>query len=260
MIEHNVAVELLRLSMLVYNYGEKFTLNQDETIESFVNNSIGVEDILLDVSKSCPSGKVCKFVSDEKTDTQGCVVVDDKNICVVFRGSSSIKDWFVDLQFKKHHLKDDIWVHKGFYKAIMSVYRTLADQVKEQIALFPNHNIYITGHSLACALSSLFGYLLSDEIENNITIVAFASPRVGNKGWYKSFMGKKNLKQYRINNNRDIVTALPYFNYYHVGECIRLFKKEYHLSNVDNNSIFSYWKFTDHLCSSYYKNLNMITW
>jgi hypothetical protein len=272
MIEHNIAVELLRLAILVYNYGEKFTLKEDETIETFINENteinginerpIGVDDILFDVSKNCPSGKVCNFVSDTNTDTQGCVVIDDNNICVVFRGSSSLKDWFYDIQIRKHHLKNNVWIHKGFYKALYlsGVYRTIADEIKNLLKVYPNHKIYVTGHSLGAAIASLFGYLLSEEINNNITVVAFASPRVGNKGWYKSFMEKPNLKQYRINNNKDIVTSFPYYKYYHVGKCIRLYKKKIYLSDIDNNSIFRYWKFSDHLCYSYYKNINLITW
>ena len=34
MIEHNIAIELLRLAILVYTYGEKFTLKENETIVS----------------------------------------------------------------------------------------------------------------------------------------------------------------------------------------------------------------------------------
>ena len=59
---------------------------------------------------------------------------------------------------------------------------------------------------------------LSHEISQQVTIVSFASPRVGNNGWKKSFDAKENLHHYRITNCNDIVTAFPNILYRHVGE------------------------------------------
>ena len=115
-ISHDNVVELLRITILVYNYGKTFTIeDENETIETFVNklikngttDKIGLSDtrksILLDVAKNTPSGKVHTFISNAESDVQVGVTINktDKRICVVFRGSESTKDWFYDLQINK---------------------------------------------------------------------------------------------------------------------------------------------------------------
>ena len=51
------------------------------------------------------------------------------------------------------------------------------------------------------ALSTLFGYMISREFSNtDITVVSFASPRVGDNGWKKHFDDADNLTHYRILN------------------------------------------------------------
>ena len=135
-IPHDDVVELLRITILVYNYGKTFTIeDENETIETFVNklskngtaDKIGLSDtrksILLDVAKNTPSGKVHTFISNTDSDVQVGITINktDKRICVVFRGSESTKDWFYDLKIQKHNLKDDIWVHSGFYQQLYAI-------------------------------------------------------------------------------------------------------------------------------------------
>ena len=53
MIQHNTVKDLLGLTMLVYDYSKKFTLNEDETIESFVNKNENTknDDINLEITQ-----------------------------------------------------------------------------------------------------------------------------------------------------------------------------------------------------------------
>ena len=283
MIDHCTVANLLRITMLVYNYGNSIIVDsKDETIETFVNNasvnklidSLQISDVrrqvLFDIAKATPNGKVFKFISDKTTDIQVGITTneDDKRICVVFRGSESNTDWMYDLQVRKHKLTDDISVHSGFYKQLhdTDVYTRIVDELRILWDKFPDYSVYITGHSLGAALATLFGYLLSHEVENKITVVSFASPRVGNANWQKSFEAKTNLVHYRVTNNRDIITAFPVYKYKHVGQNIRLFENTFStFDNYEDDSwydftIFRCWSAKDHNCELYYKNLIHNKW
>jgi hypothetical protein len=282
-IPHDDVVELLRITILVYNYGKTFTIeDENETIETFVNklskngtaDKIGLSDtrksILLDVAKNTPSGKVHTFISNTDSDVQVGITINktDKRICVVFRGSESTKDWFYDLKIQKHNLKDDIWVHSGFYQQLYEngVYDKILTSVKQIVDEHPDFSLYVTGHSLGAALATLCGFMFSQELKTQITVVSFASPRVGNAEWKNAFEKQHNLVHYRIANNRDIVTAFPMYNYHHVGKTIRLFENSYSIF-VDNSKFSWYdftllqcWRIGDHDCDFYYKRLLQNKW
>ena len=282
-IPHDDVVELLRITILVYNYGKTFTIeDENETIETFVNklskngtaDKIGLSDtrksILLDVAKNTPSGKVHTFISNTDSDVQVGITINktDKRICVVFRGSESTKDWFYDLKIQKHNLKDGIWVHSGFYQQLYEngVYDKILTSVKQIVDEHLDFSLYVTGHSLGAALATLCGFMFSQELKTQITVVSFASPRVGNAEWKNAFEKQHNLVHYRIANNRDIVTAFPMYNYHHVGKTIRLFENSYSIF-VDNSKFSWYdftllqcWRIGDHDCDFYYKRLLQNKW
>ena len=97
-------------------------------------------------------------------------------------------------------------------------------------------------------------------------VVSFASPRVGNYAWKKSFEEQTNLTHYRITNKRDIVTAFPIYKYYHVGINIQLSNNKYKLCEDSSNkkwyeeTIFTCWNPYEHFCDLYYKRLTDNTW
>ena len=280
-IPHNTVVDLLRITILIYNYGADIKESSD-TIETFVNKladpaiseTININEtrkqILGDIAKQIPTGKVCNFINDKETDIQCGITINDvdKRICVVFRGSESLSDWYYDLYVIKKQIKDDVWVHGGFYKQLHDndVYKNIVQNIKTQLETHPDYTIYITGHSLGAALATLFGYLLAHEIENNITVVSFASPRVGNSAWKKSFEKKSNLTHYRITNCRDVITAFPLYNYKHVGKNIRLFEDNHSIfMDYNDDSFYDYtilrcWSANDHNSELYYKHLLVNQW
>lgn len=283
-ISHKTIVNLLHITMMVYDYNDKFVFDTpDQTIKEFANkmlcnsvfcDSIQISEfrknILFKIAECCPSGKICKFISDKTTDLQVGITInsDDKSICVVFRGSESLYDWYYDVHMSHLELNNGIFVHSGFYKQLYDtyMYANIVEEVTSQLAKNPDYKVYITGHSLGAALATLFGYLIADEIKNNITVVSFASPRVGNNKWKKSFESKTNLHHYRVTNQRDVVTALPFYNYKHVGDNIRLFENNVstHLNYQDESwydfTLFRCWSISDHNSELYYKNLLKNAW
>jgi len=282
-ISHHTMLDLLRVTYLVYDYGKNFKIkNKQDTIETFVSElqenhelenlklSDSRKEILVEIAENVPTGKLYKFINNAVTDIQVGVAVSEgkKRATVVFRGSESMADWYYDLMVFKHKLVDNVCVHSGFYKQLTmnSVYDELVISIKNILKEHNDFDVYVTGHSLGGALSTLFGYMLSKEIENNVKVVSFASPRVGNYAWKKSFEEQKNLTHYRITNKRDIVTAFPIYKYYHVGINIQLSDNKYKLCEDSSNkkwyeeTIFTCWNPYEHFCDLYYKRLTDNTW
>ena len=272
-------LDLARLTMLVYEYEKSFTLNNNETLETFVSNLEKNEldinetrkNAILELAKHSPHGKVVKFVSDPKTDLQVGITISElnKRITVVFRGSESKYDWYYDLSILKKQLWGDVYVHSGFYNQLHTnnVYDDLVETIEELIKNHPDYQIYVTGHSLGAALSTLFGFELSHKInEQKIVIVSFASPRVGNMSFRNEYDNKKNLVHYRISNDRDIVTAAPMIDYHHTGVNISLTDKIMEIFfNYDYNgwwkfSLFNCWRVSDHDMDLYYTRLLKHQW
>jgi triacylglycerol lipase len=138
--------------------------------------------------------------------------------------------------------------------------------VKQILVEHPDFSLYVTGHSLGAALATLCGFMFSQEFKNQITVVSFASPRVGDAEWKNAFEKQHNLIHYRIANDRDIVTAFPMYKYHHVGKTIRLFENSYSIF-VDNSkfnwydfTLFQCWRIGDHDCDFYYKRLLQNKW
>ena len=289
-IQHSIARDLLGLTMLVYDYSDKFTLDNDETIESFVNeneSAIDTSDVELNVdvtderkevlenlSKTSPHGRVVKFISDPTTDIQVGITISETNkrITVVFRGSESKSDWYYDLMILKTNILEDVYrncsVHSGFYRQLheTDVYEQILEILKPLKEKYPDYAIYITGHSLGAALSTLFGFELAHEIDSDIIVVSFASPRVGNHVFRNVFDKKSNLTHYRVSNDRDIVTAGPMINFQHVGINIALSEdkcniyKSYDYNQWWKFSLFHCWKVSDHNVDLYYKRLCKNPW
>jgi predicted lipase len=260
-ITYNEIIIALCLSMLIYNYNENefFIIKDGQTLVDFLKSidyhfDIYQRETLTFLCNKCPDGKIIKFIDNNDTDLQCALVTSDinKKLNIVFRGTDSITDCFYDSLFCKTFLELDdnvtIGIHTGFYKQFESIYDSIINIILEYIK--KDYEIYITGHSLAHALSVLLSYHISDFTEKKIKIITFGGPKIGNYDWKINYESKKNLLLYRITNEADIVTTIPHFNYYHVGFHIHLTKNS--IEFEDNNCIHNT---SDHSIIHYYNNL-----
>jgi len=282
MIAHSIVQELIATTMLVYNYGKLFEMNEDDNVETFLNNidpkvienmSPERQEVIKNIPNYAPNGKVMEFIDDTLTDFQAGITKSDskKRFVVVFRGTESNTDWLYDFLICKHNYKDNIRVHSGFHRQLFSNsnYFKLTSCLINLLAQdeYKDYSVYITGHSLGGALATMYGYFLSKELCNNdVTVVSFASPRVGNEDFKQDFDNQKNLKCYRVTNNRDIVTATPMMYYKHVGINIHLTNNNYQIfNNYDYNlnymfSLWRCWSVGDHSIDLYYNRLKKHIW
>ena len=275
-IEKKELVDLIGLTVLMYDYDDEFSLMKDENIETFVNNNSDFinklgntkKDIFENLMNHSPLGKVEKFVSDEDTDLQVGITVSEKNkrLSVIFRGTESYTDWKYDLMITKRKLEGNIYVHSGFYQQLFKNHNF--EKIKSKLLILllehPDYEINIIGHSLGGALSTLFGYLLAKSIKNKVTVITLGSPRVGNSYFKSDFDAQSNLKHYRISNNRDVITSVPMINFSHTGINIHLTNdnltiyENYNYNRYLKFSLFNCWSVSDHNIELYYNRIKKL--
>jgi predicted lipase len=248
-MKHDTIIDMLHITTLVYNYNEK--MSNKTTVDEFTD-LFGADIQFVELLNKYPKGRIINFITDLETDVQVGVTINyiSKRICVAFRGTDSLKDWYYNLQIKKYCIKGDIRVHKGYCSQLFvsNLYHRLSNQIQQLLHVNPEYKLFITGHSAGGALATLFGYLLSSEIpKKEINIVSFASPRIGNYAFKCDFENKPNLIHHRVTNRNDIVTATPIFRYWHVGRKVYIRSKKTSLCCCLN-----VW---DHTTDAYYKNL-----
>jgi len=120
--------------------------------------------------------KLVKWIDHKKSDTQGFIATKDKTIYIVWRGSSSKKDFQNDASIDKvPFIEEGEKVHIGFkssweavkdqtYEALDKALKTLGGEDKID-------NIIVCGHSLGAAVTTLFAYSIYT-ITNQIKLSA----------------------------------------------------------------------------------------
>jgi predicted lipase len=213
--------------------------------------------------------KLIKWIEDKKSDTQGFVAIKDKSIYIVWRGSSSKKDFQNDASVDKvPFIEEGEKVHIGFkssweavkdqtYEALDKALKTLGGEDKID-------NIIVCGHSLGAAVTTLFAYSIYTIYKSNkIISCTIGSPRVGNKV-FKTNFDKSPIESLRIVNNLDVVTRTPNIGYHHVNTELRI-DEEGKIKKwmIDWQRVGEYFKavFTgktakDHMTSNYISALN----
>jgi Lipase (class 3) len=152
-------------------------------------------------------GEIMGFVGDLSQDT----------LIISFTGTQPlfIPETVWDDLFIEHTKFGGGWVSKGFYKAWNDIKNFI-------LARLPIKNVIIIGHSLGAAIATLASYYIKDTYPSTeVIIYTYASPRVGDTAFAKSF-NDKNIKSYRVQNYWDIVPRLPIkdLGYHHIHTLI----------------------------------------
>tara|TARA_B100000925_G_C22006532_1_gene473951 strand:- start:143 stop:976 length:834 start_codon:yes stop_codon:yes gene_type:complete len=270
-IPWNTIYNLSLLTYLIYNYSKYWTIDKIKNLENFLtnnknNSNLSKSDIeiLNEIKERSKDGEIIKFFTN-KADLQ-CAITknsNEKRYTLVFRGTESLWDWIYNLIVFKKKLRDNIYIHRGFYKQLTynNTFDNIKNNIKKEIHINPDYNWYICGHSLGGALASISSYLLSYEFKYiKWTVITLASPRVGNKHFKESFESIENLKYYRICNNRDIVTAIPTFGYSHVGhnlyfDSYKNIWEDFGYFPKVSYYIYRCWSIKDHKCHTYINNI-----
>ncbi|VVB15096.1 unnamed protein product [Arabis nemorensis] len=150
------------------------------------------------------------------------VAKDLNAIVIAFRGTqeNSIQNWVEDLFWKQLDLNypdmPDAMVHHGFYIAYhnTTVRPAVLGAVKRVKKSYgENINIMVTGHSMGGAMASFCGLdLVVNEGEENVQVMTFGQPRVGNAA-FASYYSLLVPNTFRIIHDHDMVPHLPPYYY-----------------------------------------------
>ena len=276
-LSYSTIYDLLILTILVYDYGESFKLDNNETIENFVNNiddkSTDLSEtnikLLKEIAKKSKYGKVEMFLDNPNTGLQCGITTSkiNKRITLVIRGTDSVIDWYHDLMITKTEIEKDVWIHSGFYQQLHAdgYFDKIINKLFLLMQEYNDYDVYIVGHSLGSALATIAGYEISGMTNTNINVVTFGSPRVGNKLFQTNCNNKENLKIHRITNNKDIICACPMIGFKHVGINIDM-TDTYIKKYIENEypwwrySLFWCNKASDHYLDKYLSTLIKWKW
>ena len=105
-------------------------------------------------------------------------------IYVVFRGTSSVKNYITDILFVKTPYTTfpecNAMVYLGFFNAVQTVAPQVLDAVLKLKLQFPNYEVRVAGHSLGAGLAQLMSMDLIKNGINITTLHTWGQPRTGN--------------------------------------------------------------------------------
>lgn len=139
----------------------------------------------------------------------GFILESDNTIIIAFRGTQTEREWILDFHIQKikfPYVTQECHIHEG----IFHIYQSCRDTILTQLnTLSTSREVFITGHSLGGALSTL---LTLDCIHStnftNISHCNFASPKVGD-AHFKNLFQDVVTTSLRFVNIYDIIPLLP---------------------------------------------------
>ena len=134
---------------------------------------------------------------------------DQGDTFLVIRGTETAQDWLDDFDGEQQPWP---WsdgqglVHAGFLK----LYGSLRDLALAALdSLQPQGALWVCGHSLGCAVSSLAGFDLRERWPDQpLQHYNFASPRLAAPGFASAYNGMQ-VPTFRVVNDSDLVPELP---------------------------------------------------
>ena len=129
---------------------------------------------------------------------------------LAFKGTSTIRDWLVDLDVLKEPLANGVRIHAGFMRDADCILPLIISKLlpagADKSKLKP---IILTGHSLGGALATLVAFFLQREGFNIQAVYTFGSPRVGNGGFRDAYTIPLGAKTFRVVCAGDLVPLVP---------------------------------------------------
>lgn len=133
-----------------------------------------------------------EYFESPQTDCQGSVSLDGSRIIVCFRGSDSLADWKANFNTSLNNFpyNSDKKRHVGFLAQWLSVKSMVVKAIDSIVAGGNIDDIVFTGHSLGGGLSTICASNLYEhckEMNLNVEVVTFGSPRCGNEYFKEDF-------------------------------------------------------------------------
>lgn len=218
-------------------------------------NIIKLAKTFCDSNKNNRNNRNNKNNLFNKDELIGTILEDKDRIVIVFRGTLSIYDVFVDLKQKLIGIQDldsrinkNVKIHLGFYNYIKRILESILFKIDVLVKKNKTNHIFIAGHSLGAALATLITYIVSKRYPSlYIYNYDLASPRVGNQSFVDDYNSQKNITTFSIMNLFDSIPNLPSLDkkFEHI-QCLGkvdgkiIFNSNGH-SSEQNHSVFRYY-------------------
>lgn len=150
---------------------------------------------------------------------------DSKQAIFAFTGTEKKSLWMADARYHQvpcsslNNYTEGMLMHEGFYGVYLAV--------RDQLWRWWNSNpwvedLFITGHSLGGALSSICAFDFANASHSNLIHYSFASPRVANVCFANAF-AKQVPQSLRVENTEDllvmiVLSQLFSYTYEHLGQ------------------------------------------
>ena len=155
--------------------------------------------------------KVLDIIENEGEKALVGVYSNTRRLFVSFRGSTNIQNWIDNVQFSLTcpYQNNDICVETGFYKVFEAMMPQVEKAVASAVTQYNIDTILFTGHSLGGAVATLTAFYMKDRVSQNIELITFGSPRVGNAAFAADFAASNVGVSYRITHAYDMVPHVP---------------------------------------------------
>eukprot|EP01102_Stenamoeba_stenopodia_P017989 TRINITY_DN6537_c0_g1_i2.p1 TRINITY_DN6537_c0_g1~~TRINITY_DN6537_c0_g1_i2.p1 ORF type:complete len:464 (-),score=97.68 TRINITY_DN6537_c0_g1_i2:147-1538(-) len=168
---------------------ELLSSDYTDLLTFFRNTTVATIDTIDSVSNDSAT---FASSSTSKADAQSIVGSDagsiarrasDKTLYVIFRGSSSLRDWFVNFSAVPVNFKGNVNVHVGMHVSLNAYYAQIRDLLISFLTKNPDFQLVVTGHSLGGGYATLLYLYLSVDPQmapyvSKMTLYTFGAPAV----------------------------------------------------------------------------------
>lgn len=128
---------------------------------------------------------------------------------IAFTGTSNIDEWTSDFNYPLtpavglNGYTEGVDCHRGFY----NIYMAVRPQLWDWYQIHHPQNLFITGHSLGGALSTICSFDFAS-VKSEVIHYSFGAPRSGSVIYAQTF-NQRVPQSIRVANTEDVVPALP---------------------------------------------------
>jgi predicted lipase len=196
---------------------------------TLMNDPTALEENLAQTEDAIRTGVTAAVKVGRKIEVfYGFLLESDDDSILVFRGTQRTAEWAGNIYAVQEPYLDPNTgeslgrIHTGFRRIADSIVNPLAVDAVKQIN--PTKPCYVSGHSLGAALATVLALdiaLAVPALQPQLQVYAYASPRVGNPDFVRSY-AKILPNSFRITNLADTIPTMPptklRAEFVHVGE------------------------------------------
>jgi hypothetical protein len=261
----NISIDIIKKNEIYFNLMQHITFLDSSY---FIKNSKEYIDL---INTYFPQVEIYGyFYNNKKLHSLILLNHKDKEIIVVFRGCQYMDEWMKNLKLNEKEINFDIDKHKihdGIYEMYTqdNIDNNIIYILKNLFNYYPSYRKVFTGHSKGSINSILLAFELFIKVEQkfNYEIFCFGTPPLFNIHLGNYLHNHSNINIYNTINKMDIITSIPIFGKYQIGNEIFLddqniyFRKHNHPYKIKNNICITnlYESIASHNLNIYIKKL-----